>query len=259
MFESLEWRRLFSISFQDGTLTLTGTRGADSISAGFGGFRGDVRMSRVIVNGTSQLFRESSIKRIIVDAGAGDDLVRVEGPACTIIGGGGNDTLSGGVGENFFSGGAGNDQIAIFGHGVIDCGRGDDLVADPLTIFPLPPGTSADVAPIVGPFLVNGGAGDDTLTGSQGNDTIHGNEGNDSIADALGDDMILGDSGNDNIKSYSGNDSLFGGDGDDHLFDLYGVDHFDGGNGHDVINAAGLDDKITGGPGSDHIEPQTPQ
>ncbi|OIQ33649.1 MAG: hypothetical protein BM562_01130 [Alphaproteobacteria bacterium MedPE-SWcel] len=80
--------------------------------------------------------------------------------------------------------------------------------------------------------VLDGGAGNDTLTGFGGGDDLYGGTGDDVLS---ADDVAIGDGGN-WLFGDQGNDSLTGGDGSDHLV---------GGEG---------DDLLTGGTGADHFQ-----
>ncbi|MBD2415804.1 hypothetical protein FACHB389_34460 [Nostoc calcicola FACHB-389] len=121
--------------------------------------------------------------------------------------------------------------------------------------------------------LINGDAGNNTLTGTSGNDIINGNAGDDTINAGLGADTVDGGTGTDtliidysslsvNIISYDGyyqtvnginrtyysnieRFNLKGGSGNDTLV---------GGTGNDTINGGAGDDIITKGTGVDSID-----
>src|SRR5262249_45032659 len=102
-------------------------------------------------------FDLSKFSRIVIDAGGGDDFVRMDesngaftqNVPVTIIGGAGNDTLIGGIGAETFFGGPGND--------IIIGGRGDDVVFM---------GDGDDT------FIWNPGDGNDIVEGEGGTDTM---------------------------------------------------------------------------------------
>ncbi|GLR13422.1 hypothetical protein GCM10007907_22120 [Chitinimonas prasina] len=56
-------------------------------------------------------------------------------------------------------------------------------------------------------FVLNGLAGNDTLTGSQGTDSLEGGLGNDSLVGGLGNDTLSGGAGNDMLKGDAGSNS----------------------------------------------------
>ena len=130
--------------------------------------------SRVLVSiGDNHFgFDRRSVKRIIVNAGGGDDAVIISTgvPACYVFGGDGNDRISGGDACDTLSGGAGNDTIE--GNG------GDDRIS--------------------------GGGGRDLLRGGAGNDRIFGDDGNDVLDGGDGDDTIDGGDGENHLQGGTG-------------------------------------------------------
>ena len=122
-----------------------------------------------------------------------------------------------------------------------------------------------------GDDTITGGSGDDTITGGDGNDIIVGGSGNDSITGGSGADLILGGSGNDiiyaGLKSSTitggfgndtivggkGNDIIYGGTGNDSIEGGFGAESIVGGTGNDVLIAGNLSSTITGGSGNDLI------
>jgi len=179
MFENLEDRRLMSAaSLTAGTLTVTGTARNDTIYIAKKGANLGVR-----VNNATQTFKLADVKKIVVNALAGNDNVSFGYGTigAKIDGGAGNDHIIGTSSNDTINGGAGNDYIHAW----------------------------------LGNDVVNGGDGNDTLIGCIGNDTIHGGNGNDLISGAEGDDQIFGDAGNDTLFGAKGNDKVDGGDGND--------------------------------------------
>ncbi|WLF84795.1 putative Ig domain-containing protein [Moraxella sp. ZY210820] len=63
--------------------------------------------------------------------------------------------------------------------------------------------------------MLDGGAGDDTLTGGALKDTLIGGMGHDTLFGRAGDDTLQGDDGNDWLEGGAGADTLIGGQGDD--------------------------------------------
>jgi len=59
----------------------------------------------------------------------------------------------------------------------------------------------------IAPNLVDGGAGNDTITGSEFNDVINGNEGNDTLKGAGGDDILDGGTGTNTLDGGLGSDT----------------------------------------------------
>ncbi len=93
-------------------------------------------------------------------------------------------------------------------------------------------------------LVVDGGAGNDTITGGLGNDFLSGGDDNDKMLGGGGDDQLFGDNGKDVLDGGTGNDSLTGGAGNDVLTGGTGDDAFTGGQG---------DDTMTGGTGRDEL------
>ena len=137
-----------------GLLSIEGTTAADKIALRLKA--GDPSTLQVDVgdNGSADFeFARARVTAIVVDAGAGDDLVRIDDSngtftdsiPTTIDGGDGNDTLIGGSGAETLIGGDGNDTITG--------GKGNDLA-----------------------FM---GAGDDTFVWNpgDGSDTVEGQDG----------------------------------------------------------------------------------
>src|SRR5690349_6217412 len=117
MFDALEPRRLFAVTFDAGRIHVTGTDGADRISVA----RLYVNYYSVIVSGRRQFVGDGPIvKSVVVEAGGGADKVTYDsrpigdtdrGALILISGGGGNDTLVGGSNGDILVGGAGNDLL----------------------------------------------------------------------------------------------------------------------------------------------------
>jgi Ca2+-binding RTX toxin-like protein len=139
-------------------LTIVGTNASDKIALRLAAGSSDVLQVDVGDDGTADFaFHLEPVASIVVDAGAGDDLVRIDDMngaftnsiPTTIAGGDGNDTLLGGSGRELFLGGPGNDSIdGNGGNDIADLGAGDDT------------------------FVWDPGDGSDTIEGRDGNDTM---------------------------------------------------------------------------------------
>ncbi len=92
--------------------------------------------------------------------------------------------------------------------------------------------------------LINGTAGNDTLTGTVNADIIRGLAGDDTIRGGDGDDDISGGDGKDQLYGDNGNDNIFGGNGKDTL---------NGGAGNDTLTGGANGDTYTGGAGADRF------
>jgi len=151
----------------DGTLRVTGSPFADQIALRLSATDASKLQVDVDGDGTADdTFAIDSFAAIVVDAGRGDDVVRLDtanGAFTTakptiVEGGGGDDTLLGGSGNELFFGGRGNDFVD--GNGGADTaflGSGNDT-------FVWDPGDGSDT--------VEGGPGFDThvFNGSGGNE-----------------------------------------------------------------------------------------
>jgi Ca2+-binding RTX toxin-like protein len=139
---------------------------------------GDPGTLQVDVDGdgaADESFPRAEVMSISVDAGGGNDAVRIDESngvftdtiPTTMDGGDGNDTLAGGAGASTLSGGPGDDQLV-------------------------------------------GGSGAETLNGDDGNDTIDGNRGNDHAFMGAGDDTFVWDpgDGSDTIEGQDGRDTM---------------------------------------------------
>lgn len=132
---------------------------------------------------------------------------------------------------------------------VIDAGDGDDSV----TILPIDSGFTAAIE-------VRGGSGNDTINASAAATAflLNGNAGNDTVTGGAGNDILSGEAGDDLLQGGSGNDSLFGNEDADQLQGGEGDDSLDGGAGTDTIVEAGdvdftLDPTTLIGLGSDEF------
>lgn len=162
----------------------------------------------------------SSIERLRVLGGAGNDTIYSGSGYDAVAGGAGDDTISTGLGNDVVVGGAGNDTL--------DGGDGYDL---------LDYSTAADGVRIslneTGPQDTHG-AGIDTISnfenvmGSAFNDRIFGDAGNNTIRDfSGGSDLIVGGAGNDSLGVFrdkemaAGTIRMVGGAGSD-VVEYYG-------------------------------------
>lgn len=185
--------------------------------------------------------------RMIVNAGSGDDEVRVirdpfsgallveirrdgfpifsqrvpDGVELTIRGGAGDDHVEAGPGVGALTvlGSSGDDRIHT--------GAGDDVVL--------------------------GGYGADTIESGAGDDYVTGGAGQDYLATFTGQDRLIGGLGQDTLYGGSGADRLSGGDDYDYLEGGRGDDSLDGGRGYDVLSGGRGNDTISGGAGDDTI------
>jgi Ca2+-binding RTX toxin-like protein len=163
---------------------------------------------------------------LIVDAGAGNDIVLAGAGDDLISGGTGDDLLDGGEGDDALQGGDGNDRLIG--------GLGDD-------------------------FLF-GGAGSDTLVGGEGNDLLDGGDGIDTAdysaeTDGVTVDLSTGKAIGDGIgrDTLAGIETVIGGAGDDVLIGDGKANVLSGGAGNDHLIVSDGDTAV-GGDGDDLIE-----
>lgn len=102
--ESLEGRDCPSYAnLTNGILTVVGTGGNDNIV---------VSRSGNTINAIGLSFNASSVQKLVISGGDGDDTITdTTGFGAFIYGGTGNDTINGGSGNDTIYGGAGNDTI----------------------------------------------------------------------------------------------------------------------------------------------------
>ncbi|MCC5633711.1 hypothetical protein LC613_40515 [Nostoc sphaeroides CHAB 2801] len=89
-------------------------------------------------------------------------------------------------------------------------------------------------------WIIQGQAGNDSLTGGNVNDYIYGEAGNDSLSGLVGDDFLDGGAGNDTLNGGVGNDTTRGDVGNDTFIGSLGNDNFDGGAGTDIADYSNL-------------------
>lgn len=128
-------------------------------------------------------------------------------------------------------------------NGAQSVGRSGELATASPTNFA---GTTGSLPPTPELLIINGTAGDDTLTGTLNAETINGLAGNDTIKSGGGNDTLNGGAGDDFVFSGAGNDTLDGGDGYDYLY-------FTEATAGVSINLATSTATATGGAGSDTI------
>ena len=243
--ELLESRRLASATLIAGTLTIVGTPQDDHIQLTHPAreyqdglpIAADTSITLLDFNGQQYTY-DQPILRIIINAGAGDDYIKIGQrpaeifcrvtyyheplsifePVPTLIrGGDGADTIIGSTGPDIIFGGRGDDSLqSIDGNDHIHAGPGDDNVY--------------------------GGPGNDFLSGGDGTDWIRGGSGNDHLAGNFGDDFLEGETGNDTMIGNAGNDGLS---------DHDGRNVFRAGRGDDGISVADAHNRLSGGPGQD--------
>ncbi|HRK32068.1 MAG TPA: calcium-binding protein [Tepidisphaeraceae bacterium] len=198
---------------------------------------------------------------ISVDAGGGPDIINggtfAGGPAPTLIGGSGDDSIEGSISADVISGGSGSDTIrANGGADTLEGGSGNDRFEYPSGDFVLSGGAGIDKVSYEGSdFSVSlsldsiandgptGSAGNvasdvENLTGGDRADSLHGSNTANVLVGGGGDDTLRGGAGNDTLIGGGGRDKLYGDAGDDLLPGRGGSkDRLDGGDGTDTATA----------------------
>ena len=248
-------------------LTINTGSGADQVTGGSGNDTIDVGAA------------DGAVDTITVNNGAGDDeIAGFEGPTDN-----GDGTFTG-QDQLDVSGltDAGGDPVNVADVTVSDDGSGNAVLTFPngesLTLNGVTPASVNSPAaleamgiPPAPNYIVEGGAGDDTINGAytgdpQGDmiddndhsdgsndDSVTAGAGDDLVYSGLGDDTVLGEAGNDYVQSGSGNDSVDGGAGNDHVDAGTGDDTVLGGAGRDDLEGEAGADSLSGGDGNDSI------
>ncbi|WP_149752902.1 calcium-binding protein [Rubripirellula obstinata] len=273
--ESLENRRVMAAAINlssDGVLDISGDADANRVWVAQ---VSDQRL-RVSIDGRHNDFDVAEVNLLRVQAGGGDDVVRIarnvdlpaqvfggagddvlqagSGPSW-VQGGDGNDRLQGGAGVNILFGGAGHDRIfggpandyliGGAGNDQLNGGAGDDWIFGD--------GTNSLPTDVTDPLAYarqygHTNRGDDVINGGAGNDVVHGGRGNDHIRGGAGNDILFGGKGNDRIQGNLGDDLLIGGEGKDALNGGRGADTLLARDGEmDIIFADSLDEIISDG------------
>ena len=234
---------------EDGVIRIGGTDGNDDI---------DITMGadgsyRVIVNGEESVYSAEEAKRLMVDAGEGDDSIRVhydEETASFIdaveqTGGFGNDDViakgklghdhieqSADIGDDKLpaNGGAGDDrieQIPGIGDDVVpsDGVSGSSSAGEALPSYmpegwlPVGSGTSAAEKPQPAVFI-NGGDGSDVIETDDDFSAqmyVTGGAGDDQITGGSGGSVIIDTQGNNTVAVNGGSNTVITGDGNDNV------------------------------------------
>ena len=213
---------------------------------------------------------------IMIDSGAGGDVITGSALSQTIVGGDGNDRLVGGQGNDSLGGGPGDDIYAFAGQADLGtdsiaelAGEGTDTLD--FTGLLLGAGIALDLRSTSMPQQIvdlNGKSVGLDLTqlpeienviGTYFDDVIHGNELANEIDGLSQHDEIFGEGGSDTLRGGFGNDLLVGGTGNDALYgggnndtyrfadavDLGSDAIFESlGEGEDTLDFSGLDQAI---------------
>jgi Ca2+-binding RTX toxin-like protein len=253
----------------NGTLTITGTAGADTISVSL--VQSGTKIS-AFLNGASQSFDAARVLRVDISTGAGNDSITVS-PDLTSTGGQPS-TIDAGAGTDTVQLGNVPAAVAASGFLTVRAGNGGQTVQDTAGRLDLVLGDGNNVVQ-AGPqadTLVTGagddqivaGAGNDSVDAGDGNNAVRGGDGTDTLTGGSGVDVLAGNGGADTLLGGAGNDVLYGGtnpvgaapdfDANDAGDSLYGGDGDDllfGGGGKDSASGGAQKDLIYGGAGAD--------
>ncbi len=174
---------------------------------------------------------------VLLDNGA--DLFNGRGGAVegTVQAGNGDDTVKLDETGALANGGAGHDLLLLWADNVTATGFEEVRLMG-----------SADL-------VFEGSAGDDFVIGNDGANRLTGEDGNDTLRPGGGDDHVSGGAGDDDIVAGAGADRIFGDDGNDLLRGKEGDDLIEGGDGDDTLTGDLGRDTIRAGLGADALNP----
>ena len=193
----------------------------------------------------SDTFEASGGSDVLVNGYTGSDIIFVEDSSGSVYGGDHEDWIKAEGFSGFLSGGAGNDEIEVD-----DLLFGADLTVDggdgvdSLRIHTTDALMSVEVDMGAGTALARDGAFETEFAFSN----------IERIYTDAGEDLINGSDEKDIIAGGGGADTVFGNGGDDFLEGNGGADSLFGGEGKDEIDGGGGDDLLTGGAGQDVFE-----
>lgn len=236
--------------------------------------------------GNDTIIAENLDIALVINAGNGDDIVKVSGGENTISGGKGADEFVFEMGNSTLSvikDASEEDKIKIVGdisiNDLIFAKGGNNLiliykngnVEDRITINGyFKSKNKIDDIYVAGKlysienllsfgYWISGKGGisgtkeDDIIIGSLFNDSINAGAGDDIIYANGGNNKINAGAGDDTIYSGSGNDTINAGAGDDDIYANAGNNKINAGAGDDTIHSGSGNDIITGGAGSNTI------
>ncbi|OPC78421.1 hypothetical protein B4N89_40440 [Embleya scabrispora] len=195
--------------------------------------------------------QSANFTSVVVDLGAGDDIVQLTGTAgvnCRVSGGADDDIVN--ASRCALDGGAGDDVLYAKVGTVTRGGDGDDaiVVYDPTSTAPREVfgGAGRDEIAFTaatgsvtvtlddvaddgqnGYANINVHSDVENVRGGQYNDVLTGNAADNALRGAAGDDLLIGGGGNDTLEGHAGNDILKGEAGVDALFGGTGIDQCD--------------------------------
>ena len=189
----------------------------------------------------------------LLDGGTGDDYLSGGNGNDVMFGRDGNDTLIGDSGDDFLRGNTGDD-ILYGGDGAdfLDGGVGVDFAY----YGGASEGVIVDLVTVNSASNAGAALGDilkfiEGVTGTDYADTISGSARGNTLNGGSGNDDLIGRNGNDTLNGGFGNDRLFGGNGADTLHGQGDNDILFGGGGRDFLIGGDGDDDLRGQAGDD--------
>lgn len=249
--------------------TLSGGAGDDDLDGG-----GGIDVLNITEDGhltitTTQTFGQgtdsfANIEQAVLEGGTRNNRLDASQSIIpvTLLGQSGNDTLLGGSAVDLLDGGAGLDFAEVFGSSIVltDAsapGAGAEMLIalEGLQLIASAPGSSIDASQYtLGPVIIVGSGGDDTLKGGSGDDLILAGAGRDNVSGGGGADIIAGNRGRDTIAGDAGEDTILGGGGSDNIDGGADADVLSGGSGRDTLTGGDGTDLAFGGGGRDSID-----
>lgn len=273
---TLDLSAVGDLTFPGGVVFRGGAGGRDALRLVLGAGHDDVLVDgpQAVLN-SGLTVRWNGIEMLAIDAGPGDDVLRVSGSpvpahhAVELQGGPGNDTyvLATRRTDLRLTDSEGTDTLdfSTAASGVLvnlSWGRGQLQAIDGLGNWLRLQGAFENIIGSnqndhltgnAAANLLRGGGGNDILRGGNGNDELDGGPGNDVLYGGPGDDALLGGAGNDTLHGEDGNDVLDGGDDNDFLLGGRGDDTVLGGAGNDILHGEAGNDLLDGGAGNDFL------
>ncbi len=230
---------------------------AAALAAGLTNFRADAEIviTRNIAGAAATnadiVAELDSIEEIVINTGAGTDVVSVHGDFTP------TSLFYNTIRVNGTDGDAVDLNSLQSAHRVLlDTGDGPQQAVNP-NFAPVPSGGGASLggggteAPSTG--SPQGSSTSDVALGNAEDEVLIGTDAADTILGRGGNDTVFGGAGNDNVMGGSGEDMLFGDNGADRIFGNEGSDFISGGQGNDLVFGGTGDDRFVAeaGDGND--------
>jgi len=190
-----------------------------------------------------------------LNAGDGDNEIKVEGSSASITSGKGDDKVELKGHYDTVATGAGDDKITVDGHdATVDSGAGDDSISVTGTHASITSGDGHDsVVADEAYATINAGAGNNTVKAAANYSQVTVGDGHNEITVGTG-ATVVGGNGNDNVSGFGKNSSITLGNGRNTVKGSGNNDTVTVGDGASGITVDGAYASITAGNGSDTIE-----